>query len=98
MWYLIVAEDVEKSLEKRMESRPRHLERLQKLHDEGRLLTAGPNPIIDSDSANHTGFSGSVIIAEFDSLQEAQHWANLDPYIMNNVYKNVTVKPYKKVF
>lgn len=98
MWYVIFSQDVEKSLEKRLSVRPQHLERLQTLHDEGRLLTAGPMPAIDSDNPGEAGFTGSTVIAEFNSLEEAQAWADADPYIEAGVYANVIVKPFKKVF
>ena len=97
MLYSIVGEDVADSLDKRLAARPAHVERLQQLRTEGRLLVAGPNPAIDSDDPGPAGFSGSVIIAEFDSLQTAQAWANADPYIAAGVYQNVSVKPFKKV-
>ncbi|EGR0671167.1 YciI family protein [Vibrio vulnificus] len=98
MWYVIFSQDVENSLEKRLRVRPQHLERLQALQDEGRLLTAGPMPAIDSDNPGDAGFTGSTVIAEFPSLQEAQAWADADPYIAAGVYANVIVKPFKKVF
>jgi len=98
MYYVIIGVDTENSLEKRKQARPAHLQRLQSLHDEQRLLTAGPNPAIDSEDPGEAGFSGSLIIAEFDSLQSAQTWADADPYVAAGVYKHVQVKPYKKVF
>lgn len=98
MWYVIFSQDVENSLEKRMSVRAQHLERLQRLQDEGRLLTAGPMPAIDSDNPGEAGFTGSTVIAQFDSLTEAQAWADADPYIGAGVYENVIVKPFKKVF
>lgn len=98
MWYVIFSQDVENSLEQRMSVRPAHLERLQKLQDEGRLLTAGPMPAIDSDNPGEAGFSGSTVIAEFSSLAEAKAWADEDPYVSAGVYANVIVKPFKKVF
>ena len=98
MLYVIYAEDIADSLEKRLSVRPAHLARLQLLHDEGRLLTAGPMPAVDSNEPGAAGFTGSTIIAEFESLEAAQSWANDDPYIAASVYKNVSVKPYKKVF
>ena len=97
MWYAIISEDVENSLEKRKASRPAHLERLYQLRDEGRLLVAGPHPAIDSDDPGHAGFSGSLVIAEFDSLASAKYWADEDPYVAAGVYANVVVKPFKKV-
>ena len=98
MWYVIFSQDVKNSLEKRLSVRPQHLERLQTLHDEGRLLTAGPMPAIDSDNPDEAGFTGSTVIAEFNSLEDAQAWADADPYIDAGVYQNVIVKPFKKVF
>ncbi|CCN85740.1 putative YciL protein [Vibrio nigripulchritudo SFn27] len=98
MWYVIFSQDVENSLEKRLSVRPQHLERLQKLQDEGRLLTAGPMPAVDSNDPGQAGFTGSTVIAEFDSLEAAQQWADTDPYIEAGVYEKVIVKPFKKVF
>lgn len=98
MLYAIISEDVAHSLEKRMSARPAHLERLQKLQDAGRLLLAGPHPAIDSDNPGEAGFTGSLIIAEFDNLETAQQWTDADPYIAAGVYAKVTVKPFKKVF
>ena len=98
MLYVIYAEDIANSLEKRLSVRPAHLARLQLLHDEGRLLTAGPMPAVDSNEPGAAGFSGSTVIAEFESLEAAQSWANDDPYIAAGVYRQVSVKPYKKVF
>ena len=98
MLYVIYAEDIADSLEKRLSVRPAHLARLQLLHDEGRLLTAGPLPAVDSNEPGAAGFSGSTVIAEFESLEAAQAWANDDPYIAAGVYQKVSVKPYKKVF
>lgn len=96
MWYAIIGEDVPGSLEKRMAARPAHLERLNGLLAAGRLLVAGPCPAIDSADPGPAGFSGSLIIAEFPSLTEAQAWAAADPYVAAGVYKSVTVKPFKK--
>ena len=98
MLYVIYAEDIADSLEKRLSVRPAHLARLQLLHDEGRLLTAGPMPAVDSNEPGAAGFSGSTVIAEFESLEAAQAWANDDPYIAAGGYRQVSVKPYKKVF
>lgn len=98
MLYLIYAEDVPNSLEQRLAARPAHLARLQLLKDEDRLIVAGPNPIADSEDAGNVGFSGSVIIADFPSLKDAQDWAKKDPYVEAAVYQNVTVKPFKRVF
>ncbi|MCK5091169.1 MAG: YciI family protein [Gammaproteobacteria bacterium] len=98
MIYTIIGEDIENSLEKRLEARPAHLERLQTLQEQGRLILAGPNPTIDSEDPGPTGFSGSLIVAEFASLDAAQAWASEDPYVKAGVYANVTVRPFKKVF
>ena len=98
MWYAIVATDREDSLSARQEARPAHLERLQLLRDQGRLLTAGPLPLADTRDPGPAGFSGSIIIAEFSSLQEAKRWADSDPYKASGVYTQVTVTPYKQVF
>ncbi|NNJ90436.1 MAG: YciI family protein [Gammaproteobacteria bacterium] len=98
MYYSIVAIDNDNSLEKRLAARPTHLERLQQLQNQGRLLTAGPNPAIDNEDPGPNGFTGSIIIAEFDSLDAAQNWADADPYLETGVYAGVIVKPYKKVF
>lgn len=97
MYYAIIAEDVSDSLEKRLQARPAHLERLQQLKSEGRLLIAGPHPSIDSEDPGPTGFTGSLVVAEFDSLLTAQQWADADPYVTAGVYQHVTVKPFKKV-
>ena len=97
MLYAIIAQDIENSLEKRLSARPAHLERLQRLKAEGRLILAGPHPSIDSEDPGTNGFSGSLIVAEFASLEEAQAWADVDPYIEAGVYAQVTVKPFKKV-
>ena len=98
MLYAIVGEDIANSLERRLSVRPAHLERLQKLQDEGRLLLAGPFPAIDSIDPGPAGFTGSLIVAEFSSQQAAQAWADADPYIAAGVYARVSVKPFKKVF
>jgi len=98
MFYAIICSDVADSLEKRLSARPDHVCRLQELQDEGRLLIAGPHPNIDSEDPGPAGFSGSLIVAEFDSLGAAQSWADADPYIAAGVYEKVTVKPFKKVF
>lgn len=98
MFYVIYSEDVADSLEKRQAVRPAHLARLQLLQDEGRLLTAGPMPAVDSNDPGAAGFSGSTVIAEFESQEAAQAWADADPYVAAGVYAKVTVRPYKKVF
>lgn len=97
MYYAIISEDVPNSLESRLAARPAHLKRLQDLNDEGRILLAGPHPAIDSEDPGEAGFTGSLVVAEFDSLAEAQSWADADPYILAGVYQSVIVKPYKKV-
>lgn len=97
MWYAIVSEDIENSLEKRKSARPDHLARLQALADSGRLFAAGPFPAVDSSDPGEAGFTGSLVIAEFESLEAAQSWADSDPYIKAGVYKQVMVKPYKLV-
>ena len=96
MLYSIVGIDREDSLEARIAARPQHLARLEQLKDGGRLLIAGPNPAIDSDDPGDAGFSGSIIIAEFESLAAAQAWADADPYIESGAYASVSVKPFKK--
>lgn len=98
MFYAIISQDVENSLEKRQSVRADHIARLKALQDEGRMLLAGPHPVIDSEDPGPAGFSGSLIVAEFGSLEEAQAWADADPYIAAGVYEKVTVKPFKKVF
>lgn len=97
MFYAIISEDVENSLELRLKTRPAHLERLQQLKHEGRLLLAGPHPAIDSEDPGSNGFTGSLVVAEFPSLEEAESWAAADPYMAAGVYASVTVKPFKKV-
>ena len=97
MWYAIMSEDVDNSLAKRMQARPAHLERLQQLKTDGRLFVAGPHPAIDALDPGDDGFTGSLVIAEFSSLTDAQQWADADPYMAAGVYKKVTVKPFNKV-
>ncbi|WP_299769804.1 YciI family protein [uncultured Pseudoteredinibacter sp.] len=97
MYYAIISEDIDNSLEKRLAARPDHLARLEELKAQGRLLIAGPHPAIDSDNPGEAGFSGSLVVAEFDSLDAAQEWADQDPYVSAGVYANVKVKPFKKV-
>lgn len=97
MLYAIISEDVKNSLERRLAARPDHLARLEKLRDEGRLVMAGPHPAIDSEDPGEAGFSGSLVVAEFDSLPDAQAWADADPYMIAGAYARVTVKPFKKV-
>lgn len=96
MWYAIIAEDTPNSLEKRLAARPDHLARLQQLQDEARLLLAGPFPAIDSADPGSAGYTGSLIIAAFASLEAARTWAQADPYVTAGVYANVTVKPFRK--
>ncbi len=98
MLYAIISEDVNDSLEKRMSSRPKHLARLQQLQDLGKLVLAGPHPALDCENPGETGYTGSLVVAEFDTLEDAQKWADADPYIEAGVYAKVTVKPFKKVF
>ena len=97
MWYAIVGTDVSDSLEQRKSARPAHLARLQQLQAEGRMLLAGPFPAIDAEDPGSAGFSGSLIVAEFASLAEAQAWADADPYVAAGVYASVSVKPFRKV-
>ena len=97
MLYAIISTDTENSLEKRMSVRPKHIERLNQLKSEGRLVIAGPHPAIDNNDPGEAGFTGSLVIAEFDSLEEAESWANDDPYVESGAYERVIVKPFKKV-
>ena len=98
MLYAIISEDVQDSLPKRLVARPAHVERLQALQKSGKLVLAGPHPAIDSNEPGEAGFTGSLIVAEFDDLQQAQLWAESDPYIAANVYAHVIVKPFKQIF
>ncbi|MFN2360956.1 MAG: YciI family protein [Marinobacter sp.] len=97
MYYAIISEDIEDSLSLRASARSAHLDRLNKLKSEGRLLVAGPHPAIDTPDPGDAGFTGSLVIAEFDSLESAQVWADADPYVDAGVYQRVTVKPFKAV-
>jgi len=97
MLYAIISDDIDDSLEKRLSVRPEHVKRLEALKDEGRLILAGPHPAIDSDNPGDAGFSGSLIVAEFESLEAAQRWADADPYVAAGVYSQVRVKPFKRV-
>ncbi|HIF9176382.1 TPA: YciI family protein [Photobacterium damselae] len=97
MWYVIFSQDVENSLERRMSVREKHLARLKDLQNEGRLLVAGPMPAFDDENPGEAGFTGSTVIADFASLEDAQAWADADPYIDAGVYEKVIVKPFKKV-
>ncbi len=98
MLYAILSVDVKNSLEKRKSARPAHLKRLHDLQADGRLVIAGPHPAIDSETPGEAGFTGSLVIAEFASLKQAQDWADADPYVLGGVYANVSVKPFKQVF
>lgn len=98
MLYSIICVDVENSLDKRLSVRPHHLQRLEALQNEGRLVLAGPHPAIDAENPGEAGFTGSLIVAEFDSQSEAEAWAAEDPYIHAGVYATVSIKPFKKVF
>lgn len=97
MLYAIISQDVENSLEKRMAVRPAHIERLNVLKNEGRLILAGPHPAIDNNEPGEAGFTGSLVVAEFDCFEEAQTWADADPYLVSGAYESVIVKPFKKV-
>lgn len=97
MYYAILSEDVADSLPLRQSARPAHIQRLETLKEEGRLLVAGPHPALDTDEPNDAGFTGSLVIAEFDSLEAAELWADADPYVAAGVYQKVTVKPFKAV-
>ncbi len=97
MWYAIIGEDVDNSLPLRATSRAAHLDRMKTLANEGRVLAAGPHPAIDAEDPGPAGFSGSLVIVEFPSLEEAQAWADADPYVEAGVYANVIVKPFKRV-
>lgn len=96
MWYAIIAEDVPNSLENRLKARPEHLSRLKELQNQGKLLLAGPFPAIDSNEPGTAGFSGSLIVAEFNDLEAAKAWANSDPFVLAGVYSHVDVKPFRK--
>ncbi len=97
MWYAIDARDATDVLARRLEARPRHLARLHELRDAGRLLLAGPCPAIDADDPGPAGFSGSLIVAEFESLEAAQAWADADPYVEAGVYARVEARPFRPV-
>lgn len=98
MIYAIIAEDVPDSLTKRLTARPAHIARLQELQEEGRLILAGPFPAVDAIDPGTAGFTGSLILAEFATLEDAESWAQTDPYITAGVYAQTIVKPFKKVF
>lgn len=97
MWYAVISKDVPNSLELRMKSREAHLARLHALMEEGRLLVAGPHPAVDSEDPGPAGFTGSLVVADFLSLEDAQAWADEDPYIAAGVYAEVVVKPFRRV-
>lgn len=97
MWYAVISEDHEESLENRLAARAVHVARLKTLADAGRLLIAGPHPAVDSSDPGPAGFTGSLVVVEFDSLENAQAWADEDPYIAAGVYRKVTVKPFNLV-
>jgi uncharacterized protein YciI len=97
MWYAIISEDVENSLEMRIKTRAAHIERLRGLAEDGRILIAGPHPAIDSKDPGPAGFTGSLVVAEFASLEDAKAWANADPYLEAGVYSKVVVKPFNRV-
>ena len=97
MLYAIISQDVENSLEKRIGARPEHIDRLNKLKDEGRLILAGPHPAIDNNEPGEAGFTGSLVVAEFEDLKDARDWADADPYVAAGAYSSVVVKTFKKV-
>ena len=97
MLYAIIAVDAPQSLDRRLQARPAHIERLQMLAQEGRVVLAGPHPAVDAEDPGPAGFSGSLIVAEFDSQHDAQDWADADPYVEAGVYAEVKVKPFKQV-
>lgn len=97
MWYAFICEDKPGTLELRKQTREAHLDRLRALNDEGRILIAGPCPAIDSEDPGEAGFTGSLVVADFPSLADAQAWADDEPYLAAGVYESVVVKPYKKV-
>lgn len=97
MWYAIISEDVEDSLPRRASVRDAHIARIRELVTEGRLLIAGPHPAIDAENPGEAGFTGSLVVAEFASLEKAQAWADADPYVESGAYASVAVKPFKLV-
>jgi uncharacterized protein YciI len=97
MLYAFISQDSPGALDKRLAARPAHVERLQTLKNEGRLILAGPHPAIDSEDPGEAGFTGSLVVAEFDSLKDARQWADADPYVSAGVYESIVVKPFKKV-
>ena len=98
MLYAILSQDVDNSLDKRKSARPAHIKRLEDLQNQGRLVLAGPHPAIDSNDPGAAGFTGSLVVAEFDNLEAAQQWADVDPYVAAGAYDHVMVKPFKQVF
>ena len=98
MLYAIISTDIENSLSRRVQARPDHIARLENLQNEGSLILAGPHPCIESNDPGEAGFSGSLVVAEFNTLSDAQSWADQDPYVTAGVYEKVIVKPFKKVF
>lgn len=98
MWYAIIGQDVPDSLDKRVAARPAHVARLHELQSQGRLLLAGPFPAVDATDPGAAGYTGSLIVAEFDTLIAAQDWANADPYMKAGVYAGVRVQPFRKTF
>lgn len=98
MLYIIIAKDIPNSLQKRLSARPAHVARLQTLLDQGRLVLAGPMPAIDNEDPGPAGYSGSAIVAEFESLDEARAWAQADPYVASGVYADVEIKPFRQTF
>lgn len=97
MLYAFISQDKPGTLDKRLTARTTHVERLQILKNEGRLILAGPHPAIDSEDPGEAGFTGSLVVAEFDSLKDARQWADADPYVSAGVYENIVVKPFNKV-
>jgi uncharacterized protein YciI len=97
MLYAIISEDKPGSLDKRLKARPDHLARLDALKNDARLVLAGPHPAVDSPDPGEAGFTGSLVVAEFDSLEAARAWADADPYVAADVYERVIVKPFKQV-
>ena len=98
MWYALICSDANNSLNKRKVNRPAHLKRVKALKEQGRILIAGPHPVIDSENPDQAGFSGSLLVAEFKTIEEAQSWIKSDPYYINGVFKDVIVKPFKVIF
>ncbi len=97
MLYAFISRDIPGTLDKRLATRPQHLQRLQQLLDEGRLILAGPHPAVDCEDPGPAGFTGSLVVAEFESLGDARTWADADPYVAAGVYDEIAVKPFKKV-